>query len=107
RLRAPLYLNTGTWIRLMQLSKADCDPARFDVVYQALLARSMQALDALGPNTLLKQKTVAVVRPTEDVRGIEAAICEFSVTLASDPAAVASKANVCLPVKHWSPVKRG
>ncbi|HKO49021.1 MAG TPA: hypothetical protein VJV79_14920, partial [Polyangiaceae bacterium] len=104
-LRMPLYLNTGTWIRLMRLELADFEAPRFDTLYAALGAKTLAALDELGPTTTLKQRTVAVIRPTPNVPKTQAAVCDFWPELAVDPAS--SFDTVCTPVKEWAEVRRG
>jgi hypothetical protein len=104
-----LYLNTGTWARLMRLTKECLDSkAQFAAVWNAL--KSMTALDALELDTnqpgqpakrkvVLHQPTVAVLRTSPTSQGLAAAICEYTPANAADPFAL---------VEHgaWNPVGR-
>jgi UDP-2,3-diacylglucosamine pyrophosphatase LpxH len=56
------YLNTGTWVRLIQLKREVlADQTEFNKVYGALAAGTMQALDEF-PKLVLRQRTVAAVK---------------------------------------------
>ena len=64
------YLNTGTWVRLIQLRpQVLADQSEFNKVYGALAAGTMQALDKF-PELILRRRTVAAIRKTsQGVRG--------------------------------------
>lgn len=71
-----LYLNTGTWARLLRLTPESLKPGKFDTLWAALEKKSMDAIDALDKTVLLNQPTVAVVRRSADGTRVEAALCE-------------------------------
>lgn len=79
-----LYLNTGTWARLMKLQRSSLEPGAFESLWRALTAGTMEALDALGPDTLMNQGTVGVVRFDATQDAVVAAVCE---KLDEDPVA--------------------
>lgn len=61
RRRAPgFYFNSGTWIRLIQLTPDMLTPEGFRPVYQALRAGSLEALDAV-PDLVLQRRTVVSI----------------------------------------------
>jgi hypothetical protein len=60
----------------------------------------MSEIDKLDASILLRQKTVAVIRPTAAGSQVEAAICDF------DPA-VTPGAPRLKPVESWETVQRG
>lgn len=73
-----LYINTGTWARLLRLTEAQlASDQGFSGLWTALNAKSMKALDELGPDVLLNQPTVGVIRRAEDGSQVEGAVCEF------------------------------
>jgi hypothetical protein len=97
--RRPLYLNTGTWARLMRLTKERlATKAAFAEVWAALSAKKMAALDALGED-VLNQPTVAVVRGERNGSGTVAALCEFR-----SKAAAGEERFVVVPEKTWEPI---
>jgi UDP-2,3-diacylglucosamine pyrophosphatase LpxH len=72
-----LYLNTGTWARLLRLDQGVLDSqTSFAPLYQAIRAGSMGAIDSLPSEVLLRQPTVAVVRLNGHAQ-VQAALCEF------------------------------
>jgi hypothetical protein len=72
-----LYLNTGTWARLLRLDTGILESQeRFAPLYKAMTAKTVGALDSLPCEVLLRQSTVAVVRVSEYNR-VQAALCEF------------------------------
>lgn len=72
-----LYLNTGTWARLLRLDTGVLDsPMTFEPLYQAMKAQTMAAIDALPSEVSLRQSTVAVVRLNGGTQ-VQAALCEF------------------------------
>lgn len=78
--RRPLYLNTGTWARLMRLTKERlATKEAFGAVWAALSKQKMEALDELPADVLLNQPTVAVVRGERDGPRTVAALCEFQL----------------------------
>jgi UDP-2,3-diacylglucosamine pyrophosphatase LpxH len=63
RKRSGLYLNSGTWVRLIKLEKnVLTDQQAFNAVYDALAAGTMQALDDF-PELVVRRNTVIAVRP--------------------------------------------
>ena len=104
--RRPLYLNTGTWARLMRLTKERlATKGAFADVWAALstggsAARAkMAALDALPADVLLNQPTVAVVRGDPSGSRTVAALCEFR------PAPGASDPFRVVPEKAWEAIE--
>jgi UDP-2,3-diacylglucosamine pyrophosphatase LpxH len=73
------YLNTGTWIRLMQLSPETLGDAKaFKKVFEAIQAGTIDALDKKHPAT---RKPLAAARPhvavvRRDATGIVGELCE-------------------------------
>jgi hypothetical protein len=64
RKRGGFYFNSGTWARLIELTpEVLADQVKFNKVFGALAAGTMDALDSYGPPKLvLKQHTVVAVR---------------------------------------------
>ncbi|MCC6551785.1 MAG: metallophosphoesterase [Polyangiaceae bacterium] len=61
RKRAPgVYFNSGTWIRLIQLTPDMLAPERFAAVYDALRAGTLEVLDAV-PGLVVQRRTVVSV----------------------------------------------
>lgn len=61
RRRAPgFYFNSGTWIRLIQLTPTMLTPEGFRPVYEAMRAGSLEALDAI-PDLVLQRRTVVSI----------------------------------------------
>jgi UDP-2,3-diacylglucosamine pyrophosphatase LpxH len=88
-----LYLNTGTWARLLRLTPESLQPDRFGVIWAALEKKSMDAIDALEDKTvLLNQPTVAVIRRSVDGTVVEGALCEARA--GSEPAPVSKFVSV-------------
>jgi UDP-2,3-diacylglucosamine pyrophosphatase LpxH len=97
--RRPLYLNTGTWARLMRLTKERlATKAAFAEVWAALSKKTMAALDALEKD-VLNQPTVAVVRGAPNGNGTVAALCEFQLEAGTD-----GERFVVVPDKTWEPI---
>jgi UDP-2,3-diacylglucosamine pyrophosphatase LpxH len=96
RERQPLYLNTGTWIRLIRLDEVAKNKDLRRVV-AALRDRSMDSIDKLGP-ALRQERTVAVVRASADGSAVESAICDFSHSKHTEPLAA---------VNRWEKVQQG
>jgi UDP-2,3-diacylglucosamine pyrophosphatase LpxH len=99
--RAPLYLNTGTWIRLIRLDPQQLLPAVFAPLASALKSKSMAEIDKLPASTLLRQRTVAVIRPSSDPLRVEAALCELTAN------ADAPEKGTLKPVGNFETVQRG
>jgi hypothetical protein len=96
RERQPLYLNTGTWIRLIRLDEVAKNKDLRRVV-AALRDRSMDSIDKLGP-ALRQERTVAVVRASADGSAVESAICDFSHSTHAEPLTA---------VNRWEKVQQG
>lgn len=94
--RQPLYLNTGTWIRLIRLDEVakNRDLPR---VVAGLRDGSMDSIDKLGA-ALREERTVAVVRATADESTVESAICDFSHSKHAEPFSA---------VHEWQTVRQG
>jgi hypothetical protein len=72
--KGPLYLNTGTWARLMRLTSKILDSDQlFRDVWIALPAGSK---NHMPDGVLIDQPTVAVIRPQRG-DSVQAALCEF------------------------------
>lgn len=98
--RPPLYLNTGTWIRLIRLDQGALDPPNFEALLRALKSKSMNDIDLLPDGMLLRQKTVAVIRRSAAGPFMEAAICDFM-------GAGAPSADTFKAVQSFETVQRG
>jgi len=71
-----LYLNTGTWARLMHLTPEVLENEMlFAQVWNALPAGSKSTMPA---DVLVDQPTVAVIRQREKGGPVQAALCEFN-----------------------------
>jgi UDP-2,3-diacylglucosamine pyrophosphatase LpxH len=76
RVSGYLYLNTGTWARLMRLDKEILnDSTRFADLWATLEKKSMEAIDGLD-GIVLNQGTVGVVRLSGNGTSVEGALCE-------------------------------
>lgn len=60
-----VYFNSGTWIRLIQLTPAMLTPEGFRPVYQALRAGTLEALDAI-PGLVQQRRTVVAIWVDEE-----------------------------------------
>ena len=96
--KGPLYLNTGTWARLLRLDpKSFKSDEAFEPFWGAL--NSMKSLDRLPPTWLLTQPTVAVIRPDKKQPAVMAGLCEYRTSEGKDEDGFAPVENA-----SWVPV---
>jgi UDP-2,3-diacylglucosamine pyrophosphatase LpxH len=87
-----LYLNTGTWARVMELDEGLLGtPAAFSTLWDSLQKKSIEALDADASGIVKNMGTVGIVRLTGTGDAIEAALCEKKAG-ADEPQLVAGAA---------------